>query len=66
LFVAGIHDDGYREILGAWITDNECEGFWSEFFDELIDCGFKGVELVVSDGHKGYKAQFDESQINQS
>jgi len=48
--------DGYREILGAMITDNESEGFWSGFFDELIDRGLKGVELVVSDGHKGIQS----------
>ena len=38
------------------ITDNESEGFWSGFFDELIDRGLSGVELVISDGHKGIQA----------
>ena len=56
LVITGIRDDGYREILGAMITDNESEGFWSGFFDELIDRGLRGVELVVSDGHKGIQA----------
>jgi len=56
LVITGIRDDGYREILGAMITDNESEGFWSGFFDELIDRGLSGVELVVSDGHKGIQA----------
>ncbi len=56
LVITGIRDDGYREILGAKITDNESEGFWSGFFDELIDRGLRGVELVVSDGHKGIQA----------
>lgn len=59
LIVTGIRDDGYREILGAKITDNEGEGFWSGFFDELIDRGLKGVELIVSDGHKGIKSAID-------
>jgi len=27
LIITGVRDDGYREILGAKITDNECEGF---------------------------------------
>jgi putative transposase len=48
-----VRDDGYREILGAKITDSESEGFWSGFFDELIDRGLRGVKLVVSDGYRG-------------
>jgi len=56
LVVTGIRDDGHREILGAKITDSESEGFWSGFFDELIDRGLSGVELVISDGHKGIQA----------
>lgn len=56
LIITGIRDDGYREILGAKITDSESEGFWSGFFDELIDRGLKGVKLVVSDGHKGIQS----------
>ena len=56
LVITGIRDDGYREILGAKITDSESEGFWSGFFDELIDRGLSGVELVISDGHKGIQA----------
>jgi transposase-like protein len=56
LIVTGIRDDGCREVLGAKITDNESEGFWSGFFDELIDRGLKNVKLVVSDGHKGIQS----------
>jgi transposase-like protein len=32
------------------------EGFWTGFFDELKDRDLKGIELVVSDGHKGIQA----------
>src|SRR5512137_216306 len=56
LIITGIRDDGHREILGAKIADNESEGFWTGFFDELKDRGLNGVELVVSDGHKGIQA----------
>jgi transposase-like protein len=56
LIITGVRDDGYREILGARITDSESEGFWSGFFDELIDRGLKDVKLVVSDGHKGIQS----------
>jgi putative transposase len=56
LIITGIRDDGYREILGAKITDSESEGFWSGFFDDLIDRGLKDVRLVVSDGHRGIQS----------
>lgn len=56
LIITGVRDDGCREILGAKITDNESEGFWSGFFDELTDRGLKDVKLVVSDGHKGIQS----------
>ena len=56
LIITGVRDDGYREILGAKITDNESEGFWSGFFDELTDRGLNGVKLIVSDGHKGIQS----------
>jgi transposase-like protein len=58
LIITGIRDDRNRETLGAMITDNENEGFWTGFFDELKDRGLKGVELVVSDGHKEFRLRF--------
>jgi len=51
-----IREDGYHEILGAKIADNEDEAFWSGLFDELKERGLKGVKLVVSDGHKGIQS----------
>lgn len=56
LIITGVRDDGYREILGACVADDEGEGFWSGLFDELKERGMKGVKLVVSDGHKGIQS----------
>jgi putative transposase len=56
LIITGVCDNGYREILGASVADDEGEGFWSGLFDELKDRGMKGVKLVVSDGHKGIQS----------
>ena len=53
LIITRIRDGGDREILGAKITNNESEGFWIGFFDELKDRGLKGIELIVLDGHNG-------------
>jgi len=49
----GVRDDGYREILGARITDCENEESWLGLFEDLKEQGLTGVKLVISDGHTG-------------
>lgn len=66
LIVTGIRDDGYREILGAKITDGEDELFWSGLFEELKDRGLSGVKLVISDGHKGIQKAIEKSFLGAS
>lgn len=51
--VAGVRKDGYREILGARIADSEDAMFWEDLFTDLKKRGLRGVELIISDGHKG-------------
>lgn len=53
LVVAGVREDGYREILGARVTECENEEFWSGLFEDLKERGLTGVKLVISDGHIG-------------
>jgi len=53
LVIAGVREDGYREILGARIADCENEAFWSGLFEGLKERGLVGVQLVVSDGYTG-------------
>lgn len=53
LLATGINREGYREILGLMLGDSESEDTWSEFFDQLKARGLRGVDLVVSDDHKG-------------
>ena len=33
LIVAGLRKDGYREILGLKLAENEGESFWEEMFE---------------------------------
>jgi putative transposase len=66
LIVTGIRDDGYREVLGARIADGEDELFWSGLFQDLKDRGLSGVELVISDGHKGIQKAVEESFLGAS
>lgn len=56
LGAAEVRDDGYREILGATIADCENEAFWPWLFDDLKDRGLRGVQQVISDGHRGIQA----------
>ena len=51
--VAGVREDGYREILGVRITDCENEAFWSGLFEDLKERGVTEVLLVIMDGHIG-------------
>ena len=49
----GINSEGRREILSSRLYDSESEVEWESFFDDLKKRGLTGVELVISDGHKG-------------
>jgi putative transposase len=56
LIVAGIMDEGRREILGYYAGDSESEATWGAVFRDLKDRGLRGVQMVVSDAHKGIRA----------
>ncbi len=49
----GINSEGKREILSSRLYDSESTVNWGLFFDDLKDRGLTGVEMVISDGHKG-------------
>ena len=53
LVVVGISEEGYREVLGAWMADSETETSWGQVFAELKQRGLRGVRYVVSDDHQG-------------
>ncbi len=59
LLVSGVRDDGFREILAVEVADTESEATYQELFRSLKSRGLSGVELVVSDDHKGLKAAID-------
>ena len=57
LIVSGVRgDDGKREILAVDTADTESESTYQELFRQLKGRGLSGVELVVSDDHKGLRA----------
>jgi putative transposase len=59
VIATGVRADGHREVLGCAVGDNETEAFWTEFLTDLRDRGLHGVQLVVSDAHRGLVAAID-------
>jgi putative transposase len=57
VIATGVSADGRREVLGCAVGDSETESFWTEFLRSLRDRGLTagndGVQLVISDSHRG-------------
>jgi putative transposase len=53
VIATGVSADGRREVLGCQVGDSETEPFWTEFLRDLRDRGLSGVQLVISDAHRG-------------
>lgn len=53
LIVAGINEDGYREILDFCVGNSESEETWGDMFASLKRRGLSGTEMIVSDAHLG-------------
>lgn len=51
----GLNEEGYREVLGVSVGASENETFWMEFLRSLVERGLTGVQLAISDAHKGLK-----------
>ena len=62
----GVREDGLREILGASIAESEDSGYWMTLFKSLKDRGLEGVELVISDAHKGIQKAVESSFVGAS
>lgn len=48
-----VNRDGQREILGMDVITAEDGAAWTAFLRSLVARGLSGVELVISDDHKG-------------
>lgn len=53
VIATGVAADGRREVLGVDVGDSESEDFWTEFLRGLRERGLHGVQLVISDAHRG-------------
>lgn len=53
--VLGVTEEGYKEILGIWIGENETSKFWLSVLTDLKTRGVKDILIVCSDGLTGLK-----------
>jgi len=51
----GVRESGERDILAVDLGASEEGAFWTEFLRSLVTRGLNGVQLVISDAHKGLK-----------
>jgi putative transposase len=60
VIATGVSADGRREVLGSRVGDSENKSFWTEFLRSLRERGLGGVQLVISDHHRGLMAAVDQ------
>jgi transposase-like protein len=56
---SAVNGEGYREILGLDLFTSEDEAAWRVFLTDLVERGLTGVQLVVSDDHRGLTKAID-------
>jgi len=65
--VVGIDGDGYKDVLGIWIGENESSKFWLKVLTDLKNRGVNKVHIFSVDGLPGFKeaikASYPESTI---
>lgn len=62
--VLGITEEGYKEVLGIWIGENETAKFWLNVLTDLKNRGIKDILIICSDGLPGLKQAIDSSFPN--
>src|SRR3954447_8892420 len=50
----GVNDEGYKDVLGIWITKGEGAKFWLSVVSELKNRGVEDVLVCCVDGLKGF------------
>ncbi|GAA2828895.1 transposase-like protein [Nonomuraea rubra] len=53
LVATGVNANGQREVLGLEVTSAEDGAGWLAFLRGLVARGLSGVQLVISDAHRG-------------
>lgn len=63
----GLNCDGRKELLGAWVTENEGAAFWGQVLTEIKNRGVERIVVACMDGLKGFpeavRTVFPETEI---
>jgi putative transposase len=51
--VVGVDVDGFKHVLGIWVTENEGAKFWQNVLNELVNRGLQDVLIICCDGLNG-------------
>ena len=51
--ILGVTTEGFKEVLGIWIGENETAKYWLGTLNELKNRGVKDILIICSDGLKG-------------
>src|SRR5574344_1732012 len=51
--ILGVTSEGFKEVLGIWIGENESAKYWLSTLNELKNRGVKDILIICSDGLKG-------------
>ena len=52
--VVGIDEDGYKDVLGLWIGENETSKFWLKVLTDMKNRGVQKVSIFSIDGLSGF------------
>lgn len=53
--ILGVDTDGFKDVLGIWIGENESSKFWLGTFNDLKNRGVEDILIICSDGLTGIK-----------
>lgn len=62
--VLGINKEGYKEILGIWIGENESSKFWLGVLNDLKQRGVVDILIMCSDNLTGIKQAIETAYPN--
>ena len=62
--VLGINSEGFKEVLGIWIGENESAKYWLGILNELKQRGVKDILILCSDNLTGIKEAINAAYPN--
>ena len=62
--VLGINSEGFKEVLGIWIGENESAKYWLGVLNELKQRGIKDILILCSDNLTGIKEAINAAYPN--